>query len=316
LNDEPNLPTADRAAAWRGIQFAGSECHVQTPPDDQMAIAYATAIGARCELDAAANADFVLIGSGAIDHWGDARAGQLAEELSAELLFDVLDVERTGNHWRVVSDAGRGARQIVTVAGPLVLVLSEHVAKPPYVSRYRLAQAEVRNVVTNSVVASKSDWQPVTPRVPRRNTPSTTDVSSRTNDAFGIASEQKSLSGSDIISAEPKVCAEILLRYLVHHGFLVRDLKPEPVVSATSKPVEVQTKIRSKKSELLPPSILRQPRRSGESTSCLARRPRKHIAATSLPITPSLLRLQRGPRRLGASNMIHRRGPFPLNHPR
>src|SRR5436853_57951 len=85
----PTLRQGDRAAVHWGVSLAGSGCEVRVPLGDRTASTYAAAVGAKVEpLDnkLVATCDLVLIGPGAIDAYGDELAGQLSEQLSAELI--------------------------------------------------------------------------------------------------------------------------------------------------------------------------------------------------------------------------------------
>lgn len=316
---EQQLLPGDRAAVFWGVSLAGGACRVQVPPGDRDALIYATAVTGACEpwhQHPESQPDLIVIGPGAINRFGDEFAGELADRVSAELLFDVLHVHRERDHWRVVCDAGRGAQDILSVTGPVVLVVSEHARRPPYVSRFRLMQAAESISTQIDPAPPGIAWQPVTPRARRSSAAVARDAESRANAAFGIQSGSGGTGEKPIIVGESAVCAQVLLRYLVHHGFATR------VREETSPGFAAQTALRKQETEKAsnPPAlpeqvvdaIRRGPRRPGEPVQRMARRPRNASAANACRQRIAPDPLARGPRRLGTKNASGRRGPFPL----
>lgn len=310
------LPPGDRAAVHWGVTLAGAGCRVQTPQDDQTAILYATAMGATCERwrdGLESSVDLILIGPGAISRFGDHVAGQLAEQFSAELLFDGLKVDYVGNGWKVRCDAGHGAQDILHVQGPLVLVVSEQATRPPYVSQHRLAQAARLAPAQFPSSEPIPLWQPVLPRVPRSAGNSLATAESRADTAFGIAVGSCGSQEAQIVAEAPAVCAQVLLRYLVHHGFVSRSLAeiiPAAAVRTVQKPVAATTAVQDRE---VTEAILRGPRRPTDSATRLARQPRRASANYPAPAQITWSPLQRGPRRPNSTALPGQRGPFPFD---
>lgn len=257
-------------------------------------------------------ADLVLIGPGAIDHWGDGLAGQLAERLSAELVFDVVGMERDGTDWRVVCDAGHGAQDVLRIAGRLVAVLSEDVPRPTYLSSYRRRQA-ARHVALQPAAAAPGEWQPAQPRRKRSVAAAVAAADDRVNAMFGISEAAGDSRSRQAIVDTPAVCAQVLLRYLVHHGFVDRKVAAltspapkEPVADSTRQP----TAGTAPPPHSYSPALLRSPRRSDESEWRRARRPRPATAALPLTSAPDAAALRRRPRRMDSRTAAAPRGPF------
>jgi electron transfer flavoprotein alpha/beta subunit len=290
------LAHGDRAAVALAVSFApGTTNHELTtvfyPWGDNLAACYAQALGATpVAWDGVTphGFDLAIIGPGAIDRFGDELAGQLAESFRATLLFDVLECRRELQGWSVLCDAGRGARERIEVVGPVVLVMSADVARPRYVSRYRLSLA--RSAVSapgSSEVKPASDrrpaWELVTPRVSRRVTdPSNaTDAEARTNAAFGIGGMSHERARGSIVTEDAATCAEILLRYLVHHGFVERpvgqpdEFEPRAHVVETGGQHQPRNPDKPDGTTLTDTARKRGPRVASDSLARIARRPRR-----------------------------------------
>ena len=311
-----SLQPGDRAAVRWGVDLAGDGCEVLFPAGDRTAWTYAAAVGAACvawDERVLPSASLVLIGPGAIDRYGDELAGRLAEQLRAELLFDGLSLERQHSGWKIVCAAGHGAQDIVHVAGPVVLVVSGQVERPPYVSRWRLQQASRRIPTDLLETHSSTTWQSVTPRPPRPAGAATAAAELRANSAFGIESQPGRSREQPVIADEPAVCAQVLLRYLVHHGFVSRsvpeiggslqagrkdDRPPAPAAAALSAPVLEA-----------PREGRRGPRSPGLDPGRLARRPRRLASPVAGRTASSPV--QRRPRPAGGA--CGQRGPFRLS---
>lgn len=318
---ETRLLSGDRAAACLGIRLAASDCRIQTPEGDRAARAYASAIGAANEPwdeHSGEQPELVLIGPGAIHRFGDELAGKLADRISAHLSFDALEVHRDGTNWRVVCDAGRGAKEVARLSGPQVVVFSSSAPRPPYVSRFRLQPGENANTAIDAPSPAGTRWEPAVPRAPRSTRTTEVDVASRANAAFGIDAGSTSPRYAEIVRGAPAQCAQILLRYLVHHRFLSRLLPPDASSPATapvsghSDPVG-ETILPRRVHNVLIGSIQRGPRRSSAAIERMLRRPRR-AATKNDDRDPSLrVRLSRKPRRLGGGEKRPERGPYPLN---
>lgn len=219
------LSRSDRAAIEQAMSSSRDAVAICIP-GDRLAAEYATAAGCRVkfasdavEIPAFATAWF---GCGYLEHQGDEITAQLAEQRAASLVFDVLSAARLSDgNLRIMRAARARARDVIDVSGPVVLVVSEFAARPNYVSRYRRQQAK-RQVVIVPAEVPVSDWQPVRPRTKRSGgSLSEGSIDERTDAAFGMTERQTSATDQPIV-ADPKTCAEQLVRYLAHHGFLQR----------------------------------------------------------------------------------------------
>lgn len=343
------LPLADRAAVAR----AASRSHLATAyclPGDILAAEYALAAGCDVRaLDHGADVEEfgeAWIGIGFLEARTDLFAAEIAEQAEASLIFDVLsctdeapskpviggqtahELNSPPRQRTVVCDAGRGARQVLAVVGPVVLVVAETPPPPAYVSRHRRQQARQHPSLRRFLQSAPSDaergWQPVRPRT--RRTSATTDLSldQRMDAAFGVNTSQ-SQSGEPI-AADPTTCAEHLLRYLVHHGFWRRggsgsELSP-PVVSAdtfasadtaasrsqqprVSERMLVGTNAEPQVSPPLAAAISRRPRYPGESLARRRRQPRRRESSVQ---STEDSRTARRPRAVGEPKRLLR-GP-------
>ena len=316
------LRPGDRAALSEGVSLAGTRCRVFTPADDDFAEVYSRSLGAVWApwiIPMEPTCDLTLIGPGAIQLFGDELAGQLAEVSRAELFFDVLALQRVREIWQVTCDAGRGARDIVQVCGPLVVVVSEHAPRPRYVSRYRLSQVARPVTEVPQVSPSSVAWQPVKPRVRRATGAGEGSAEQRANSAFGIESGSSRTTDRQIVDEEPAVSAQVLLRYLVHHGFVSRSIPPVDntavVEAGLSRALAVEP-VRVSPSQAdagLARKIARGPRQPTDSVARLARRPHSPPAIASSPGRTIPTRLQRAPRRIDSKTVQNQRGPFPLD---
>src|SRR5262245_29627063 len=230
-----SLPCSDREAVAfaRAANPAGS---AYCPPGDWVAGEYALAAGcalvAELETTLATPWDQAWIGGGFLERFGDEFAAQLAERHSATLLFDVLSCGTgpDGAH-TIVRDAGRGARDEIVVSGPVVLGVSPLGRRSGDISRYRRQQA--RNELTGSTARRsipsepQVPWQPARPRTHRAVKASVESaLDDRMDAAFGITAAMDSTS-PQAISADPRSCAQHLVRYLAHHGLWERPSRSE-----------------------------------------------------------------------------------------
>lgn len=241
--------------------------------------------------------DLGFLGESFIALHGDDFAGRLAEQSSAALIFDVLSCEETfAGVRRVIRDAGRGAREIIELTGPAVLVVSPTAARPAYVSRYRRRQARnnISKSAAESAIADKIQWQRV--RLRTRKAISTTadaHADQRMDAAFGVETKTESANGP--IIADPATCARQLVRYLAHHGFL----PPKAGVAAGGTPLRlgegrgsssIATPVEDS-GTCRPASVSRRPRRPQDSPQRQHRQPRL--------VGQSITTSSRLPRRVG-----------------
>lgn len=306
-----SMSVSDRAAAALALASSPSAAGFY-PPDDTTAAEFAFASGiTRAEPlreGTQATFDLAVLGESFVALYGDDFTGRLAEQTSAALIFDVLSCEESSTGVRrVIRDAGRGAREIIELTGPAVLVVSPAAARPAYVSRYRRQHAR-KTLVGSAVPLAISDgfaWQPVRLRT-RKAIGTTADAlaDQRMDAAFGVETKTESANGP--IIADPATCARQLVRYLAHHGFLPpmavdleggtslrlsegRDLSQiaTPVAdSGTCHPASVAR--RPRRPQDSPQRQHRQPRLMGQSIKTSSRLPRR----LGQPLRPF-----RGPRR-------------------
>ncbi len=155
---------------------------------------------------------------------GDLTAAKLAQARGATLVLDVLDIEQVATGLCVQRDLGRGAREIITLTGPAVLLIAEDAPQPMYVSRFRQLAAS-----PNSGWASEQD-SPTRPKLawePVRLRTKTADLASKTGGAawnrmfetFGL-SDSNGDDEQHVVAADTETCAQHLVRYLAHHGFI------------------------------------------------------------------------------------------------
>jgi hypothetical protein len=327
LSGERRLLNGDRAAVVWGVALAGGVCRVACRDHDLEAAEYAQALGATVvPWDELRSASFetAIIGPAAITLVGDERAGRLSESAGAELLFDVLAAERTHGEWKITCDAGRGARDIVTVRGPVVLVVSPDVARPKYVSAYRRSNArhaiDPAGINVGPLTLETSPWQPMTPRTPRPSGAGLADARTRADHAFNMQ-HGAAAPAQVVITEAPPVAAQLLLRFLVHRGFVTRSLdRLAPVETAATtqspetdrpKPVEIRTTNEGQ----LSAAIRRSPRQEVDTEARLWRRPRlRSTPAVQLLPRANTTRLQRGPRRIAPPSQAGLRGPFRIDN--
>ena len=82
--------------------------------------------------------DIALVGRGACGDAGDLLPAMLAERSGAALAYEVVDLHRRADGLEVERDLGHGARDILLVQGPAVLVIADSARRTGYVSRRRM----------------------------------------------------------------------------------------------------------------------------------------------------------------------------------
>jgi hypothetical protein len=245
----PLLSRSDReAVAW--ARKVGRDAVAYCLPGDWLAAEFAAASG--CEitgkLEAAVASSWMQawIGGGFLERLGDEFAARLAEQHLATLLFDVLGCAASpdGTHV-IVRDAGRGARDEITAAGPLVLVVSPAAERLSYVSRFRRQQARKNLAALNAqhedAIEPAGGWQPALPRTRRTARALVGSVlDDRLDAAFGIAAASEP-AASQAIAADPRTCAQHLMRYLAHHGLWQRSPCPLEPLTPLATPAARQS---------------------------------------------------------------------------
>ena len=162
------LPSSDRSALSLAISRFGDGIAVYG--DDREARCYARAAGARIisalpdtEID---GFDIALIGLGGCGERGDLMPALVAERCGAALVYDVIDVNEDDDGFRVTRDLGRGARDILRVRDPMVLVIATTAVRGPYISQYRLDIASRESSEGNNREESPpTRWIATIPRV-------------------------------------------------------------------------------------------------------------------------------------------------------
>ncbi len=328
-NESEWMPESDRAALGLAFAAAPHETRAFVDVADGLGRAYALAAGAKDvrPLSELETSDFrlALVGLGAIDRLGLAFAGALAERRQAVLALDVLEVRAGPTELIVTKDLGRGAREEWTVCGSLVAVVSPLARKAPYVSRFRVRMAATRSEGLSEPRVPRlreTTWFVARPRVRLGSLSATLGGSTedRVSRAFGATNDLRQGDSQRAIQAEPEVCAEYLLRFLGHHGFLSEALSgapqfdlaaPQPAVSlpAGQAPRDAQSA-----SQQLTTRVARGPRQVNRQNSGLARRPRPFDSEASAGRQAEGPKTRR-PRPLGDQFAGPRRAPVLLKKP-
>jgi hypothetical protein len=322
-----HLARADCAAVQLARQ-ANENAVAVCPMGDRVAIEYALAAGIRevYELDTSPPAEFetAFVGTGGAELVGDLHLARWAEISKATLLFDVLHVsEPVGKIYEVECDAGRGARHVLGVRGPLIMVLSPDIARPAYVSRYRrhagAQQLSAKPSSTSDRVATglhAHDWNPVRPRVRTRrgpNEPSAAD--DRLNDAFSIRAGGQEES-TNVIVADPETCARHILRYLAHHSLVSAVTMAKRLEMPTARPQSAELLVTKSVAELAGKALgrimERRPRQADDSSTRRVRQPRIIGKTLQFSSTESLGKfMERRPRHADDSAARRVRQPRP-----
>jgi electron transfer flavoprotein alpha/beta subunit len=319
------MPLSDRAAIAWALAVDGEALAI-CAAHDAAAHEFAIAAGAgRVEnADEAGRPtfDLAILGEGALLQLGSVLPGVLAERRGATLVFAAIEMRREGEHLVVVRGAPRGGREVWTINGPAVVVVSPDAPRPGYVSRFRRHRARTSLVDRGVAAADRppvgSAWGAVRPRVrwaPQATAQSAAD--DRLRDAFGESAAIRGSAGQSIVSADAATCARHLLRYLAHHGFLPGQREgvsfDEPPSRAPQSMRESQPESQQRPAPLptAPAGALaRGPHLAGESPERIARRPRR-VDATLPLLVPPATRAHRGPRPAGDSTAAPARRPRP-----
>ncbi len=307
---ETTIGPADRAAVAFAVGRFGGD--VRGYGAGEVTYRYLAAAGIQSAwLSRPTAIDFQLALVGTCD---DLLPAALAEARRGALVLDVLDVVIADDHLLVTRDLGRGERELLRVRGPAVLGLSDAAPSDLYVSRHRRARVSVP-VRDTIATEAQSDWRPVRPRTRTADIAAKTagSATERSMAVFGLA-EQQASDAANVLAADPGTCAQHLLRYLAHHGFIERADAPQaddavPLredrvaradpVAAMGRTVDVP----------ITPRIARGPRPLHGPMPGTARRP---VPARAPSVAEA--RLARGPRPVGAAVSVNRRGPVPLRN--
>ena len=264
------LPPSDRGAVSIALTKLGGD--VRSYAADAGAEAYARAVGLERVEDFAglelAPFDVALVGRGGCGERGDLLPALLAEHHGAALVYDVLDLEVNSADLSVTRDRGRGARDLLRVRGPSVLVVADTVARAPYVSHYRLNAAGAGCAASAAEAPSSTGqpaWQPMKPRVRLGDHASRVAGSAgdRRNALFGLVEADEG--AANVIEGSVEHCVDQLLRYLGHHGFVERGAAGEVAGEPAEGPAAA---VQVRQDEVSDRSVSarqrRRPRRAGE----------------------------------------------------
>jgi hypothetical protein len=311
------LPRADRAAI-DSARRSETPWGCVTLPGDAHTREYALAAGGHLvEMTSVSILPaLTLAGTGFVEAVGDQQLAEWSERSEASLLFDVLSWDREGNElWMITRDAGRGRRDLLSVAGAVTLVLSPGVARPSYVSRHRrtLARrsAEFHRAVTGDGRATAdAPWELARPR-PRAIASTVTSLDDRLDAAFGSVMTA-SASSDRVVTGDPERCANELLRFLAHHGFVRPSTVSASLAAPTIESPAISKATSAPSTELPRPASAhrnhlqrRWPRQPGENPERVTRAPRPvssldSIGESGLPdASPAHATTHRRPRPLG-----------------
>jgi electron transfer flavoprotein alpha/beta subunit len=226
----PTLPISDRGAVALAMASFGSD--VRAYADDADARCFARAAGVETveeisdlendSVDVALlGRDVVLLGRGGCGERGDALPARLAEQRGAALVYEVIDVQREADRLLVTRDLGRGARDLLSIRGRVVLVVADSVERGPYLSRYRIDAARAASGEPVACSApSGVEWELTTPRVRLGDHASRVAgrAVERMNALFGVGEIAENT--ASLVRESAEECARQLLRYLSHHGFV------------------------------------------------------------------------------------------------
>jgi len=209
--------------------------------------------------------DVALIGRGGCAERGDLLPAELAEEGSAALVYEVVDLQREPDRLLVTRDLGRGARDLVGVRGRAVLVVSEAVERGAYVSRHRIEAArQACRGLPEEGAPSRIEWEHAAPRVRLgdRATRLAGSASTRRNALFGMGERVEKT--ATLISGSAEECARHLLRYLSHHEFVESGLggtwEGDAVEPARPRPARRPRAQRETDPEAVAARVRRRPR--------------------------------------------------------
>lgn len=285
-----SLPASDRGAVGLAQRHWAGSLPARVRGGDPRAAAYARAAGlieAPWADEASCEADWILLGRGACGQEGDLFAARLAEQSQASLIYDVVDLEREGAKLRVMRDLGHGNRDEWVVSAPAVLVVADSVRRVGYISANRLSRS-MEESPRERESHDMRGWHPTVPRVKLgeyadRIQGTATD---RMNRLLG-ADDKPDARRASLIQDEAVVCAEHMIRYLKHHGFLGQSAdegedpaRPEWQSDAASPvPQDPMSTGVAPDTPALPPALMRGPRRFGASHVEIRgpfRRPEEH----------------------------------------
>jgi hypothetical protein len=258
---------ADRAAVATAVALGG---RITALSSSETTLRYAAAAGAKVQwLNGHVPVyDLALLGS-----YDEAFAAQVAG--NAPLVLDALRVERGEGDaagWRITQDLGRGEKQILHTRDSAVVMMSDDAPNALYVSRYRRGRT---TLPAGGVAPTPLKWHAVRPRVRTGDLTQKTagSAADRAALALGIAGGE-ARHDDHIIEADARTCAEHLLRYLAHHGFIDRAATVESTVAAPAARSSVPSNAAAATAcSTIPANLARRPRPVGEATPRTVRGP-------------------------------------------
>jgi len=295
------LPASDRGALALALKRFGRDVRAYTCDPDARAYARAAGVewvAAAADLDPD-GFDVALIGRGGCGEEGDARPARLAEARAAALVYAVIDVSPEADRVLVTRDLGRGARDVLAVRGPAVLVVADSIARGRYVSRYRIHAERAgaaaspspgdrsgANMASQETWANEmsvqgaaggwESWEFTTPRVRLGDHASRVAGSAleRMNALFGVG-VGAGRAGA-LVRGSAKQCAFELLRYLAEHDLLARGAAAQaqraPERNAELQPRSARGAVAAPLGEARPEPVTP---RAAAVAARIARRPRR-----------------------------------------
>lgn len=252
-SEKQAISRSSRAAVDLGLRTSIGPVIACCLAEDQVAMRYALAAGIGQIVGIAdLRPGVIFCGLGGGPFSDELFLAKLSTRLHAELILDVLSVQREKNDFQIIRDLGRGLRERLHLRHPVVLGVSDQTPIQNYVSRHRQKSVIIPQVPENEPNAilqsmlenQTADWQPI------RQRPKTVQVAvktkgsakSRMEDAFGLSSLNRKSEPDDdnsqaadqhIISANPDMAADHLIRYLANGGFL--DHRLFPIATSTAE---------------------------------------------------------------------------------
>jgi len=300
---------ADRAAL--SLAMRGLKGRTRALCADEAAIRYALGAGVEARWllgdhdSAALTYDVALVGS-----CDDIVGATLAESRNAMVVCDVLEAAWVnGGDLNVKRDLGRGAKDVLQIKGPSVLYMSDEAQSELYVSRYRRSMVTQLPSRDNAIIESEAaTWQPVRPRTKTSDIAAKTagSATNRSHAIFGLGEDESEIASS-VVQADAVTCAQHLIRYLAHHGFIdsrgIGEIQQDTTAGTRATPQAQTTTVGEVSGR-----VARGPRPLQGSARGMHRRPVPYRGHTR----NNLGKLARSPRPIGQAFPDRVRGPFPV----
>jgi hypothetical protein len=192
---------------------------------------YAAAAGAEL-IDTVDHIDVAVVA------FDDEQAAAVAETHNAALVLDVITII-SAFPLRIARDLGHGEKEIMDISGPAVLAISDEAPNELYISHHRLASVPpVRLIEGHDQNKREGEspylWQPVrirtrTPNLAERTAGTATH---RAHTLFGVGDTIEDVTGH-LVRTD---CAQHLMRYLSHYGFIDNQVLTDLAASSPSAP--------------------------------------------------------------------------------